>query len=226
MKPDKIEELQITDFDSKQWAKQHSVRMAKSLGTLYLNDVENKQRRYDKLRKSYDKSVPDIEREFPNGAQVLIQFPQAPGTSKLMSNWKGIYIVNNQVDKNVYIVSHIEGQRRKMLIHKSRMKLLPSDREREPISTDSYGAVAGDNELETKDHANTTVRGSVKLRNKTVEHPIVEENARDYGDKKHNDLVKINKEHPERKAYVRTDAKKEVREAAASRHEMKLRSRK
>ena len=226
LQPGTIEELQITEFDSKQWAKQHSVRMAKSLGTLYLNDVKNKQRRYDKLRKSYDKLVPDIEREFPNGAHVLIQFPQAPGTSKLMSNWKGVYIVNNKVDKNVYIVSHMEGQRRKMLIHKSRMKLLPYDRKRDPINPDSSGAVAEENNLEKKQIANTTDCGSEKLREKSNEQSIVEDSARDYGDKKHTDLEKINQEAIGQKAHVRQDAKKKVREEAASRHKMKLRSRK
>ena len=42
MKSDKIEDLSITEFDSKRWAKQHSQRMAKSLGELFVNDVKNK----------------------------------------------------------------------------------------------------------------------------------------------------------------------------------------
>ena len=226
LKPGEVEELQVTDFDSKQWAKQHSVRMTKSLGTLYIKDVENKQRRYNKLRKSYEKNVPDIERRFPVGAHVLIQFPQAPGTSKLMSNWKGVYIVNSQVDKNVYLVSHMEGQRRKMLIHKSRMKLLHYDRERDAIKkSDGSEAVAIGDEL-AKEKAAKPVPVSEELKEETDEHSIVKANARDYGDKKHIDLEKLNEKEIEPTARVQSDAKKEVRDVAANRHKMTLRSRK
>ena len=64
------------------------------------------------------------------------------------------------------------------------------------------------------------------MREKSNEQSIVEDNARDYGDKKHIDLEKINQEPIGQKAHVRQDAKKKVREEAASRHKMKLRSRK
>ena len=226
LKPGEIEELEVTDFDSKQWAKQHSVRMAKSLGTLYLKDVEHKQHQYDKLRIKYDKDVPDIDSQFPVGAHVLVQFPQAPGTSKLMSNWKGIYIVNNQVDKNVYLVSHMEGQRRKMLIHKSRMKLLHYDRERDAIKkSDGSEAVATSEDL-AKEKAATPDPVSEELKEENNEHSIVKAKARDYGDKKHIDLEKLNEKEIEQTAKVQSDAKKKVRDAAASRHKMTLRSRK
>ena len=36
LKPDYIENLDVSDFDSKQWAKSHSVRMSKSQGKLYV----------------------------------------------------------------------------------------------------------------------------------------------------------------------------------------------
>ena len=182
-----IENLEITEFDSKQWAQQHSVRMTKMLGQLYVNDVENKTRRYEKLRKIYDKSLPETNRDIPIGAHVLIRFPQAPGTSKLMSNWKGIYVINQQVDKNVYLVSHLEGQRRKMLVHKSRIRLLPSDREMDSVDSDSSVAVA------EKLKEQKIVPESGQLR-KQSEHPTeVTSPARDHSDNKHFDPGNIPK---------------------------------
>ena len=184
---DDIENLDITEFDSKQWAQQHSVRMTKMLGQLYVNDVKNKTQRYEKLRKIYDKSLPEANRDIPIGAHVLIQFPQAPGTSKLMSNWKGIYVINQQVDKNVYLVSHLEGQRRKMLVHKSRIKLLPNDREMDSVDSDSSVAVA-ESLKEQK-----IVPESGQLR-KQSEHPTeVTSSARDHSDNKHFHTEKIPK---------------------------------
>ena len=106
------------------------------------------------------------------------------------------------------------------------MKLLPDDRKRDPINPDSSGAVAEENDLEKKPVANVSDRGSEKLRETSNEQAIVEENARDYGDKKHIDQDKTNQPELEQKATVRPDAEKKVREQAASRHKMKLRSRK
>ena len=214
MKPEDIENLEITEFDSKQWAKQHSVKMTKMLGELYINDVETKTKRYQKLRRDYDKSFPDADKDFPNGAHVLIQFPQAPGTSKLVSNWKGTYVIINQVDKNVFLVSHSEGQRRKMLVHKSRIRLLPTDRD-DSIKADCSVAVAD----KSKD-----LQGSGQLR--TKEHPTaVKEETRDHSvhNKMHFDLGDIPKEKAMDNQMVERNEKTKH---APNRHSMKLRSRK
>ena len=214
LKSDDIENLQITDFDSKQWAQQHSVRMAKMLGDLYVNDVQQKAQRYKKAQRNYDKSIPVTNGDIPGGAHVLIQFPQAPGSSKLANNWKGTYVIINQVDKNVYLVSHLEGQRRKMLVHKSRIKLLPSDR---GTRCDQYRQAAGsgerdfESEKDQKDKIETgKFQESGQLR-KTDEHPTVVKGARDHSDKKHFDLKpkKITEEKP----------------MAPNQHAMKLRKR-
>merc|ERR1711911_539832 len=150
------------------------------LGELYINDVETKTKRYQKLRRDYDKSFPDADKDFPNGAHVLIQFPQAPGSSKLANNWKGTYVIINQVDKNVYLVSHSEGQRRKMLVHKSRIKLLPKDRETR-CDQDRQAAGSGDKVLEFEKEQKfepEKVQESGQLRKKD-EHPTVVKGARD-----------------------------------------------
>ena len=228
LKPEILEELDVTEFDSKQWAKQHSIKMAKSLGELFLNDTKNKKIRYEKLQKSYKSSTPNNETEFPVGAHVLVQFPQAPGTSKLMSNWRGTFIVNSKVDKNVFLVSHAEGHRRKMLVHKSRMKLLPSDQGRDLVNADSNGAITHDELVvgETKD--DEKVRGSGQPRMKNEQSVEVKDSAH-YGDKKQNDLDgKIEKD-DEHVANVRQDAKKKIKKwepAGRNTHKMKLRSQK
>ena len=229
MKPEKVEELEVTEFDSKQWAKQHSIRMAKSLGQLFLNDVKNKRLSYEKSRKSYLSSTPDTENELPVGAHVLVQFNQAPGTSKLMSSWRGKFIVNSKVDKNVYMVSHVEGHRRKMLVHKSRLKLLPNDQGRDLVSSDSNKEVTGNNELGVKEtKRDEQVRGSEKLRMKN-EQSAGKVTSAGYGDKKQNDLEKNIEKDGEQSANVRSDAKKKMRKWEATEqktHKMKLRSRK
>ena len=229
MKPEEVKDMAVTDFDSKQWAKQHSIRMAKSLGELFVNDVKNKRLRYEKSRKSYLSSTPDTVNELPVGAHVLVQFPQAPGTSKLMSSWRGKFIVNSKVDKNVYLVSHVEGHRRKMLVHASRLKLLPNDQGRDLVSSDSNKEVTGNNELGVKEtKRDEQVRGSEKLRI-TDEQSAGKEASAGYGDKKQNDLEKNIEKDGEQSANVRSDAKKKMRnwEAVEQKtHKMKLRSRK
>ena len=213
-----IENLEVTEFDSKQWAQQHSVRMTKMLGQLYVNDVKNKTQRYEKLRKIYDKSLPETNRDIPIGAHVLIRFPQAPGTSKLMSNWKGIYVINQQVDKNVYLVSHLEGQRRKMLVHKSRIRLLPNDREMDSVDSDSSVAVA------EKLQEQKFVPESGQLR-KQSEHPTkVKSTARDHSDKKHFEQEKIPKSNETSDQQV-TKKKNTRKVPAPNQHGMTLRRR-
>ena len=229
LKPEKIEDLSITDFDSKLWAKEHSQRMAKSLGQLFLNDVKNKKLRYEKLRKSYKELNPGTENEFPVGAHVLVQFPQAPGTSKLMSSWRGRFIVIKKVDKNVYLVAHEEGHRRKMLIHQSRLKRLPIGQGRDLTSSDSHGAVTQNSENENEDYQNAkNDRVSEKLRISN-EQSAGKDGSADYGDKKHPDLEKLNEKDGERRANVRDAKQKKIQKWAVPErktHEMKLRTRK
>ena len=217
--PGDIHDLQITEFDSKQWAKQHSARMAKSLRELFINDVKQKTERYQKLRKVSDKSLPETSEGIPNGAHVLIQFPQAPGTSKLMSNWKGTYVVIQQVDKNVYLVSHVDGQRRKMLIHRSRIRVLPRHRKEDTMDIDGSEAV-------TKTVIEPKIHRSRQLGDSNEHSTEVKTPARDYSDKQHVDLgMKIPKSHHEpgsRK--VQKSTKKKI--PAPNRHGMTLRKRK
>ena len=216
LRSEDIENLQITDFDSKQWAQQHSVRMAKMLGELYVNDVQQKTQRYKKAQRIYDKSLPVANSDIPDGAHVLIQFPQAPGSSKLANNWKGTYVIIKQVDKNVYLVSHSEGQRRKMLVHKSRIKLLPSDRQTRydhRRQADGSG-LALESKIDQEAINEQEVQKSRQLR-KRNEHPTAVKEARDHSDNKHSDLGLV----PKQKKI------KDVKPMAPNQHAMKLRKR-
>ena len=202
LSPDKIETLDVTDFDRRNWAKEHSLRMSKSLGELYVNDVKQKAESYIKSRKIYEKSSPEDDGEIPNGARVLIRFPQAPGTTALLSNWKGTYTVISRVDKNVYLVGHKEGLRRKMLIHKSRIRLLPKSCELD--STQSEVSLA----VKENDDSKST-KSEVQLRND--EHPTEVKVAPDCSDR--NDI-----------SAKSTITKKETQKSTKN-HPMKLRSR-
>ena len=205
MDPSKIENLDITEFDSKQWSYNHSMRMATCLRELFINDVKIKQKSYEKSRNIFKKNVPEHDGEIPIGAHVLIHFPQAVGTNKLMSQWRGTYLVQSRVDKNVYLVSHLEGQRRKMLIHKNRIRILPKNQDGNLDQKDGSDAVA--EEIQTSEKS--------RLKN---EHPILVESKRDQSDIKHFDPnnIKTNEQSAVHKKKTKS----------SSTHGMRLRSQK
>ena len=205
MDPSKIENLDITEFDSKQWSYNHSMRMATCLRELFINDVKIKQKSYEKSRNIFKKNGPEHVGEIPIGAHVLIHFPQAVGTNKLMSQWKGTYLVQQKVDKNVYLVSHLEGQRRKMLIHRNRMRLLPHDQDGNLVQNDGSEAVAEE------------IRTSEKSR-LSNEHPILVETQRDQSDTKHSD--------PDNFKTSKQSTVQKKKTIASRTHKMRLRSQK
>ena len=133
-----------------------------------------------------------------------------------MSNWKGIYVINQQVDKNVYLVSHLEGQRRKMLVHKSRIRLLPNDRGLDSVNTEGSVAVANKvlkNELNSDS-------GQLRI---PYEHPTeVKVSAQDHSDIKHFDPELSSKPETD-KQNAKTNTK---RIPAPNQHGMTLRKRK
>ena len=127
------------------------------------------------------------------------------------------------------MVSHVEGHRRKMLVHKSRMKFLPNDQGRDLIISDSNGAITDKNDLDVQE-AKTGVKdlGSEKPRI-TNEQSVGKEESAGYGDKKHNDLDLNIEKNGEQVANVRPDAKKKIQKWEVEErktHKMKLRSRK
>ena len=128
IEPEKLEKMDITDFDSKTWARFHSIRMAKLLGNLYKQDVERKTRRYERLKKNIgEKSNRDNEKQtqIHIGTDVLIEYPQPSGeVGKLYNPWKGTYKVLKSIDLNTYLVGSKEAQRRKFLVARKRMRVI------------------------------------------------------------------------------------------------------
>ena len=105
----------------------------------------------------------------------------------------------------MYLVSHLEGRRRKMLIHRNRMRLLPQDQDGNLVQNDGSEAVA--EEIQTSEKS--------RLKN---EHPILVESKRDQSDIKHFDPnnIKTNEQS--------TVQKKKTN--SSSTHGMRLRSQK
>ena len=61
--------------------------------------------------------------QFPVGTRVLVYFPVTK-ESKLRSNWKGVYLINEQIDENTFIV-HEKGQsRKKYIVDRARLRKL------------------------------------------------------------------------------------------------------
>ena len=71
-------------------------------------------------------SVSDLKSSTHNkqmnlGEIVLVYFPEGSG-SKLIPNWKGLYIIKEQLDKNTYAVCLQGNERKKFIVHKSRLR--------------------------------------------------------------------------------------------------------
>ena len=119
----------------------------------------------------------------------------------------------------MYIVSHSEGRRRKMLVHKSRIRLLPLNRKLDSIESDGPVAVARKTDPETVQSEQVNVQESGKLR-KPYEHPTLVKEARDHSDNEYFDLGTKERENrrPESRKFTGIPA-------APKKHGMTLRKR-
>ena len=122
--------------------------MTKFLENIYRQDLNRKNEAYDRLKKKNGGEILNeqaMKNLIHNGTKVLIEFPQPPGEStKTYNAWKGIYVVVKQIDKNSYLVGHLEGTRRKFLVHRRRIRPLPEegdrvDREVSPVPINNDG---------------------------------------------------------------------------------------
>jgi len=154
--PEKLENAHIDDYDGKQWAKYHSVRMSKFLETIYKRDVQQKLDRFERLKKktggdsnSNNEKRKTLIRTGPvrPGSKVLIEFPQPKGeTGKLFNPWKGLFIVVKRVDVNSYLVGPVEGTRRKFLVARKRMRVVEGG-QKESMESPSEDPVKFDEEI-------------------------------------------------------------------------------
>ena len=123
--------------------------MTKFLANIYKRDLMQKQQRYERLTDTFDGPSPkNSQRTIPVHTKVLVSFPQPPGTSaKLYNQWKGIFIVIKQIDKNSYLIGPLEGKRRKFLVHRSRIREIPAgDHQGDESSERNHGNTAEKND--------------------------------------------------------------------------------
>ena len=78
------------------------------------------------------------------GDRCLIYFPQTQ-QSKLYSNWKGVYVIQERIDRNSFIVAESEQLRKKYLVDRSRIRILDTTLQQE---TALGPGEQGNNELE------------------------------------------------------------------------------
>ena len=109
------------------WAKAMIVRMTKAIGNWFCQEETTKVSKLDG-KSSNTSFMPRL------GDSVLIYFPEGSG-SKLIPNWKGIYQVKELLDSNTFIVSLIGNERKKFIVHRSRMRSI-NDLNKEPITED------------------------------------------------------------------------------------------
>ena len=61
----------------------------------------------------------------PLGTKCLRYFVQPPSEcAKLFRNWKGIFIVKEQLDENTYVVCREDDPRKKYIVHRTKLRPL------------------------------------------------------------------------------------------------------
>ena len=106
---------------SSKWAQQFVDRRNLELAKLYRLDVNRKLGEFSKLQNDYMKKA--NKSVLKKGDHCLVyQFQPKGVCGKIFSNWKGVYIIEEQVDKNVFLISLIGHRRRKFLIHRNRLR--------------------------------------------------------------------------------------------------------
>ena len=67
-----------------------------------------------------------VKANVPIGTRVLVYFPVTQ-ESKLFSNWKGTFVIKEQLDKNTYTVVEESQRRKKYIVDRSRIRLLNTE---------------------------------------------------------------------------------------------------
>ena len=117
-----------TEEDSKNWIKNHRLRMTRALAEQVTNDYRKKEQRYFKACENYEEC--DSKRRSSTlavGSKVLVHTPQPVGVcGKLYSSWKGYFkIVKRFADNpNVYLVCHENDSKRLKLVHREILRVV------------------------------------------------------------------------------------------------------
>ena len=112
---------EYTPPQSSQWAQTFVEKRNRELCKLYRLDLNTKIEGFNKLRSDYLQKA----RKSPlqEGDLCLVyQFQPRGSCGKIFNNWKGIYVIEKQLDKNVFLISLIGHRRRKFMIHRNRLR--------------------------------------------------------------------------------------------------------
>lgn len=137
------------------------VRMTKAIGNQFFREEMAKvsQENGKSPIKTYQPVVGDT---------VLVHFPDG-NDSKLIPNWKGVYKVKEQIDKNTFIVSLEGNERKKYIVHRSRIRNLQG-LQSTVNETDNFGA------QQTTDVKNQSFKRLEQNQSKPLEKSIIPSN--------------------------------------------------
>ena len=103
------------------WAQTFVEKRNRELAKLYKLDLSRKVGEFTKLKNDYLQKAK--KSQLSVGDLCLVYQFQPRGTcGKIFNNWKGLYIIEKQLDKNVYLISLTGHRRRKFLIHRNRLR--------------------------------------------------------------------------------------------------------
>ena len=117
-----------TEEDSKNWIKNHRLKMTRALAEQVTNDYRKKEQRYFKACENYEEC--DSKRRSSTlavGSKVLVHTPQPVGVcGKLYSSWKGFFKVVRRFpdNPNVYLVCHENDSKRLKLVHREILRVV------------------------------------------------------------------------------------------------------
>ena len=112
--------------------------MGKMISDQFLREERKKTSKLEKTKPCAELK----EEELIEGARILVYFP-VTNESKLFSNWKGVYIIKEQLDKNTFIVYEEGRSRKKYIVDRIRIRTLgeglenisaPSPTEQDPVT--------------------------------------------------------------------------------------------
>ena len=104
------------------WSRNMIQRMTRAICNQYIKENDGKVSISD-LKSS------DHTKKLNPGDLVLVYFPEGSG-SKLIPNWKGMYIIKEKLDKNTFAVCLQDNERKKFIVHKNRLRPLKTHLEK------------------------------------------------------------------------------------------------
>ena len=97
-------------------AKRHVQKMNRALAELVETDYKQKNNRFERLRTDYSK-FSGSKFQLSRGDHVLVKIMQPKGMcGKFYIQWRGVYCVAKQIDKNVFEV-YLKGNERRRFVN-------------------------------------------------------------------------------------------------------------